>query len=258
MSFVSGRIGRTLAAAAAIVAVAASLTLAPTATAGAEADGPHYQEPTVGQCRNYTMTAAMKETNSTPVIACSQTHTARVYAVTQIPDSLSWDTATFDQLQPVMMKACWPTLEKALGRGQLTNRKSAYSLMWFVPTDTQKQHGARWLRCDVVRLGGNALLPLLKDSSPMLPSTLTNAHLACLTGDKHLVTACSKAHNYRATGGLLISSSTYPGNDALYRIAQRKCPAKVSTPRNWYAFWPSKVSWKYGDRAMVCFSHRSN
>ena len=158
-----------------------------------------------------------------------------------------------------MKKSCWPALEKALGRGQITNRMAAYSLMWFIPTTTQRDHGARWIRCDVVRLAGTALAPLLKDTAPMIPAApLPNAHLMCVTGEKQLFTICSKTHNYRATGGLVLTNSTYPGEAALNRIAQRKCPGKVSTPRNWLVDWPSKSSWKFGDRAMICYSHRSN
>jgi len=259
MSFVSGRIGRTLAAAAAIVAVAASLTLAPTATAGAEADGPHYQEPTVGQCRNYTMTAAVKESNSSPAIACSSTHTARTIAVAQMPASLTWSSASYNQLYLAMGKACHPALDKALGRSEIVRQMSAFSLMWFTPTPTQREHGARWIRCDVVRLGGQSLLPILKDSAPMLPSApLPNAAARCIVGDHYLTTVCAKPHQYRASKGFTLTNASYPGDQGLYNIAKQKCPSRVSTPRNWYATWPGKLGWKLGDRVMVCYSHRSN
>jgi len=166
MTRFSGRLGRTLAGAAAIVAVAATLSLTPSATA-VEPDGPHYQEPTVGQCRNYTITAAYKESNSTPVTPCSSTHTAKVFAVGQLPEGVTWSSSG-DQIRAAVGKKCAPASATALGGTEKLRRMSAYSSWWFAPTQAQKDYGARWFRCDVALLGHASLLPLPSNSNPLL------------------------------------------------------------------------------------------
>ena len=257
MSLLSGRLGRLLAGASTIVALTATLTLAPSATAGAEADGPHYQEPTVGQCRNYTYDAMVKESNSTPVTACSNNHTALVIAVPQLPAALNW-SSSFEQLLQATLNTCVPALAQKLGRTAVLRNLAAYNLSFFFPTQTQKDHGARWVRCDLILSGGQALQRLPMDSTPVLPAApLPKSVAACLVGTNHLYTVCSKTHQYHATGAIVLSGG-YPGTASLNRTARQKCPAKVSTPGNYYYTFSSKESWKAGDKAITCFSHRSN
>jgi hypothetical protein len=256
MSYISGRVGRLLAGASTIVALSAALTLAPSATA-VEADGPHFGQPVVGQCRNYTFNAMNQETNSTPVTACSNAHTAVVLAVPQLPASLNY-SSSMDALSQVMENACRPALAKKLGRTAKLRHLSAYSLAWYFPTQTQRDHGARWIRCDLILLGGQALQRLPKNTSPVLPAApLPKSVAGCRVGTNYILTVCAKTHQYRATG-VLVLSGAYPGTASLVRTAKQKCPAKVSTPTNFYYSYSLKQAWKAGDKAITCWSHRSN
>jgi len=262
MTKFSGRISRTTARLAAAVIITGGLAAIPatvTTANAVEPDGPHYQEPTVGQCRNYTSSAGAADSNGSPVIACSTSHVARTIAVLQLPSWLEWSTASYDQVSLAMAKGCQPALVQALGRTEIVRKMSAYSYVWFIPNAAQRDHGARWIRCDVIRRGGRDLLPILKDSAPMLPSApLPNSVAKCLVGERFLATACSRTHQYRATKGFTLTNSSYPGEQRLFEIAKNRCPKLVSTPRNWYASWPGKIGWRLGERVMVCYSHRSN
>jgi len=259
MSVMSGRLGRLVTSIATVAALGAGLASGPgSAAADALSDGPHYQQPSVGQCRNYTMDAALKESNNSPVVVCSNTHTARVLAVPMLPSGMTWN-ASVDKLALVMEKACYPALVKALGRTVKKQHLSAYGIMWFIPTATQRQHGARWIRCDVVLQGGQQLRAIPKDTSPMLPSgSLPKSVARCVTGTQRLITICGKTHNYRASAATLVDRTTYPGSSTLASIAKKRCPGLVSTPRSWYATWAARSGWVAGDHMIVCYSHVSN
>jgi hypothetical protein len=258
MTRISGRFARTLAhltAAAAIVGTSLVAAQATQATA-AEPDGPSYQAPKVGQCRNYNATQMAAESNGSPVIACSSAHTGLVLAVPQLPSTLTW-SSPIERLAGVMQRACYPALVKKLGRTNRMQHLSAYSFDWFIPNQTQRSHGARWMRCDLILPAGTALQRLPKDTAPVLPATLTNAVARCLTGTNHYRTTCNKAHNYRATGVVLVSQSSYPGDNGMRTIAVRKCPSQVST-RGYYYTTSGKLGWAAGDHSIVCYSKRSN
>jgi len=256
MTLVSGRLGRTLAVGAAACAVAATLTMSPSATA-VEPDGPHYQEPSVGQCRNYTITAAYKESNSTPTTPCSSTHTAKVIAVGQLPDGVTWSSSTA-QIGAAVSKKCAPAFDTALGGTEKLRRMSAYTLWWFAPTQAQKDHGARWFRCDVALIGHGSLIPLPSNSNPLLrDGKLTYGVTLCLYGDRHLYTACARSHNHRATGGFVFSGSTYPGDAVIKNTVARRCP-NLTSSRTWLYTAPSRESWRHGDRIAICFSKTSH
>jgi hypothetical protein len=256
MHVTSGRLGRLITSFAAVAALGASVASGPGASA--ESDGPHYQQPSVGECRNYTWGAALEESNDSAAIQCSSIHTARVLATPMLPSGMTWN-APVESLERVMIKACYPKLVQALGRTAKIRHRSAYDIMWFRPTLTQRQHGARWIRCDIVLLGSRELRKIPKDSSPMLPSgSLPNSLARCVTGSLHLVTVCAKAHNYRATGATVVDRTAYPGSNTLFSIAKKRCPRLVSTPRTWYAVWPGKISWIAGDHVITCYSHVSN
>lgn len=243
------------------VLVVAGLVSVPTVAAPsavAVEDGPLFGAPSVGQCRNYSMDQAQAQTNKSVPIDCGTAHVARTIAVPMLPDSMSWD-ATPLQLGTVMSKGCTPALRAALGRTEALRHRSAYTIMWFTPTAYQIEHGARWIRCDVVLSGGATLRPLPKDTAPMLPAApLPNSVALCVTATTFRDTTCSRPHVYRSSAAPVFNQTSWPGRRALLAFAQRRCPSLVSTPRNYFASWPAQNQWRAGDHTVVCFSHRSN
>jgi hypothetical protein len=243
--------------------LATMLTAGATATAAtpgrpALEPNPSHQIPTVGDCRLYGMAAASAATNSSPVVPCGDLHTAKVIATPMLPDALTWESDAV-AIHLVMAKACLPAFRSILGRTERLRQKSAYDIVWFAPTQIQKDAGARWLRCDLVLLGGSTLMPIRRNAAPILQAApLPKAVTSCLVGDEEKQTVCTKTHRYRATGTWLVERTYYPGDAALFDIAKRRCPSLVSTPRYWYAYWMGRNSWKAGDRTITCYSHTSN
>jgi hypothetical protein len=252
MSFISGRLGRLLAGASTIVALGATLTLAPSATAGTEADGPHYQEPAVGECRNYDFATALGKTAQTPLVACSARHTAKTFDVVQIPVAMSWSTPLGDIADAAYDK-CLDAFVHTVGGTDLKRRMTRYGMSLYFPTLAQRDHGARWVRCDVVVWGKSALVPL-RNTTPLLPSGKPPyAVTKCLTGTKRYYTACAFVHSYRVTGGFQLTGTTYPGDAAVKRAAERRCPQFITTH---YYVWegPDRDRWRAGNHAVLCYS----
>jgi len=261
MTRISGRFARTLAhltAAAAIVGtslVAAQATQATQATA-AEPDGPHYQQPSVGQCRTFTLAQGGAESNNSPVIPCSRSHTAKTFHVGQLPSGLTW-SSTATQIGAAVGKQCWPAFDKALGGTERVRRMSAYTLFWFQPNPTQQAHGARWFRCDVAIWGHYALIPLPTNVSPLLSQGLKYNATRCMFGSKNTYTACSKAHHHRAKAAFTFTGTTYPGDQAIARTTSRRCSSLLNS-RDFIYVAPNRTSWRYGDRVAVCYAHTSH
>lgn len=219
---------------------------------------PSYEIPTIGDCRHYGMAAASAATNSSPVVPCGDLHTAKVIATPLLPDGMTW-ASDAEAIRLVVAKACLPAFREILGRSEALRQKSAYDIVWFAPTQIQKDAGARWLRCDLVLLGGSTLMPIRRNAAPILQAApLPKAVTSCLVGDQAKQTVCTKTHRYRATGTWLVERTYYPGQAGLFDIAKRRCPSLVSTPRYWYAYWMTRNAWKAGDRTITCYSHTSN
>jgi len=257
MSLVSGRLARALSGIAATAAVAATLTLTQSTATAVEADGPNYQAPSVGKCRNYTITAAYKESNSTPVTACSNKHTAKTFVVGTLPEGVTWSSSA-DAIGNAVGDTCNPAFDKALGGVEKTRRMTAYTYFWFQPTAAQRDHGARWFRCDVALWGNAGILPMPSNANPLLrDGKLTYGVTRCLYGTKNYVTACSRSHHHRATGSFSFADGPYPGDTAIQRAVNRRCPSLTFT-RTWMYVAPSRESWRYGDRTVVCSSKTSH
>jgi hypothetical protein len=247
------------------IVVASMLTAGATATAAAPGTpqllDPDFEKPTIGECHNYGMTVANQPTDTSPVVPCGTTHTAKVLATPMLPASLTWETATADAMNLALAKACLPAFNSILGRTEKLRQKSAYDIVTFVPTQAQKDAGARWMRCDLVLSGGYSLQPITRNTSPILHAyPLPKSVTSCLVGPDDTIrrTVCSKTHRYRATGTWLVERTYYPGHDALLSIARNRCPGLVTTPRWWFAWWMTRNMWKAGDRTITCYSHTSS
>jgi hypothetical protein len=231
-----------------------ALTSAPGA-AGA-ADGPGFGAPTVGSCSTMTPTQADARVDRSTVVACSETHTAKVAGVVQLPDGLAY--ADTGKLYRAMVDTCKPTWNKLLGRTHAVRDSSAYQLVWFVPTKSQRRHGARWLSCSVVLRRGTALARLRADQAPLLPSGKLGDRIhRCLlaTTSEAITTPCRAEHGWRATGSFVIASTTFPGTTSVNRTARSRCAGRTdrSKPYRW-TFW-TKVNWQVGgDHAVICYS----
>ena len=233
-------------------------TTAAGAPTGTDVDGPDYPRPTVGECRNYGMRTVNSPADGSQAIACTQTHTALVVSVVDLPDDLSWADEDADAeafyaklLSSGALVPCATASRKALGASYPKIARTAYSWTFYRPTDTQVEHGARWIRCDVNLFGGKRLQTLPRGASVTI-GTISKAEQACRlwTGETAVPTGCSSKHHYRVVKLVKIPGSKLPSNNRMLKLAAKKC-AKATGP-NWWANWPGQASWADGDRVLAC------
>ena len=227
--------------------LAAALTIATGPTAGA-AD-PLYHAPVVGQCSDMSRAELDLSSYGEASVDCAGPHTAQVTAVAALPEGLAYDSPDFTELA---VGTCNAAQREATGASKLGIKLTAYAIGFFVPTAEQQAAGARWLRCDLVLLGGTELTPLPgKLDVGKYPHK--KAVSRCLAGRDFLVTTCDAKHTFRATAAIKVKGKKYPKEKAWQRLGTDRCRSATSS-RTYRFSWPSKVDWKVGDRALVCYT----
>jgi len=222
-------------------------------SAGAAQAGPAFEEPAVGECRVLTSDEALRKSNNEAPIDCSQAHTSRVIATGRLPRGVSW-SAPMRQLKRIFTRTCDPAWKAALGRTYRSRAMTAYTWAWFMPTKAQRAQGARWIRCDLILLGGRKLDPLPTDAQPALGAQPHPSRIAACLGPASLRdTACTNRHAFRATGTFVIHQKAHPTARQLERAARRKCPSRVSSRVFlWFDHGPDR--WQLGDHVVICYS----
>jgi hypothetical protein len=223
------------------------------ALAGPAQAGPAFQEPRVGECRVLTFGEYLRNSNNEAPIKCSQAHTSRVIATGHLPRDVSW-SAPLRRLNRIAVGICDPAWKAALGRSYSSRAMTAYTWGWFIPTESQRSHGARWIRCDLVLAAGRQLDRLPTDAEPALGAQPHPDRIAaCLRRESLLDTTCAHRHAYRATGTFVIHQRAYPTGRQFRRAALRKCPSRVSS-RSFVWEDHGADRWRLGDHVVICFS----
>jgi hypothetical protein len=217
------------------------------------ADAAAGARPTVGSCHSLSVDEIGEESDSRPTVSCTRPHTTRTIRVPLLPEGVDWN-ADPDKLFAIATRLCLPAFDKALGRTAKIRDRSAYAWVWFVPTASERDDGARWLRCDLVLYGGNTVLGLPTDKVPALDKVpLPDSVARCLHPSTLATTTCSREHTWRATGAFTLNQARYPSDRRLRAAALNRCPALV-TSRTLRWSVRSKTVWKLGDHAVVCYS----
>jgi hypothetical protein len=237
----------TLLAAAALVAGA--LTASVTEPASATASG----RPSVGECHDLTVAQVNAPSDSRPPVDCAQSHTTRTIRVAQLPSGTSWNDGA-DQISRTVERTCLPARDEALGRTDKVRDRSAYTFVWFVPTRAEREAGARWFRCDLALNGGSRMLPLPTDETPALGGLpLPDSVARCLHPDTLITTTCARTHTWRSTGSFTLRLADHPSEKRVRTAALKRCPALVTTGRYRWTY-RGEVGWKLGDHVVVCYS----
>jgi hypothetical protein len=235
------------ASAAVTALLAAALTTV--AAPGSSAADPMFQAPAVGQCFDMDAAELAAPSYVETAVDCAAPHSSTTIAVVTIPDDLTYGSRGLERFA---LESCIPVQRRVLGTKLLGMRLTAYGLAYFGPTPEQQAAGARWLRCDLVLGDPIAPQPLPADvrvGRRPFPKAVSR----CLAGrDFHLV-VCASPHTYRATAALAIAGKRFPTEKAWKRIGTQRCRDAVSS-RVYRFGWPSKVAWKAGDHALLCYS----
>lgn len=203
--------------------------------------------PKVGQCRNLTPAQANGVSDTSAPIPCSRPHTARTFAVADVPTNVHYKTLNYAGLYSVGLRVCIPRFWKTLGSTATTRDQSAFTYVFFAPTKAQRANGARWVRCDLTMQGGNGFLPLPATPSPVLKNGITTSTRRCLDS-QNLRTNCSSAHIRRSRTAFVVKSQTYQSHAQFIATAERRCPHADT-----FYTRPDKTTWNLGDHVIVCY-----
>jgi hypothetical protein len=235
----------------AIAALGGSLlAVTPSASAAPEQEARLVPGPAVGDCHRLTYKDGLAQTDTRPTVDCADAHNTLTVAVVNVDEDTEWSdgNAVWDKVGA----RCYRALDKTLGRTARARERSAYLVIYFIPTAQERADGARWVRCDASLWGRGALRPL-PDTSPLLEQPLTDQTDRCLTGKPFNVIVCAHKHVYRASGLARMPFQAYPSQRQVQAFAERKCPSRVSSA-DWRYTFPMATEWKAGRRYLACFT----
>jgi hypothetical protein len=219
-------------------------------------------QPAVGQCRQLTRAQIGQASNQTAPIACSTSHNSRVIAVPTLPKGVGWhELMSGGRVYGQAVSLCYPAFKATLGQTNAVRDRTAYTWLYFIPTDKQRAAGQRWIRCDLALSHSAQYAALPNDHVPALADSSPTAKVArCLHQVKNslLTTSCSAPHSYRATGTFSVSRSRYPGKTTLLQMGRSRCPALVHSDSNFRWTWNNQTVWTRGrNHVVVCYTHTS-
>ncbi|WP_157551018.1 septum formation family protein [Nocardioides jensenii] len=219
--------------------------------------------PVVGSCYSLSRSQSISSTNTNkPVGDCYQKHNSLTYHVGLFPAGTT--SSDFSRVS----RECQKRLPAATGlsKGQLIG--SVLDWVWFEPTTTQWQAGARWFRCDLVAETSDnlRLLPETSASTDLFSDGLTDRYVRCIRRgpdtngdgeDDGIDVTCDKAHGFRWAGWFRAKDDTYPNRARFEELANGQCP-RITSTQSWWVTWPLESGWNAGDRVMSCYKSTSS
>lgn len=222
--------------------------------------------PKLGACRTLAADDLDEHSNASPVVACTEPHTAQTFAIGTLPDSTG---SAYDDRRhgKYVYDTCTTAFQRFLGADESLAMRIQLSWSWFRPSKEGWKKGARWYRCDVV--GGPEDATRLR-ALPPTAKGLFNARppeqwLTCARGQSVLHStklACTGKHDWRAVTTIKLGQpkDSYPG-DRLVEVRTRDfCSDSVGAWMNYppdYEFgytWFHEAEWKAGNRRSVCWA----
>ena len=219
-------------------------------------------QPAVGQCRQLALSQIGKASNQTAPISCAEAHNSRVIAVPTLPKGVGWhDLMKGGRVYAQAVSLCYPAFRATLGQTNAVRDRTAYTWLYFIPTDQQRAAGQRWIRCDLALHHASQYAALPNDHVPALNDSSPAARVArCLrqVNGSLLTTSCSATHSYRATGTFSVSRTRYPGKITLLQLGRSRCPSMVRSDSNFRWTWNNRTIWNRGhNHTVVCYTHTS-
>jgi len=215
----------------------------------AQAD-PHYAQPTVGECHDYSYKTIDHHSEGSPAQVCDGTQAAMTFAVIVVPKRIRLNS---DAAARYALPKCDKAFAKALGGHATTWALSAYFSAWYVPTKAQQRQGAHWIRCDAVLNGGRNKLAPVPTSLKLGHPPLDDSVARCLVSAGHnsYRTVCDRRHDFRSKKAFQLRGSHYPTQQQFGQLVARHCPRLYFIP-------PSAESWKAGYKIVVCYAKTSH
>lgn len=247
----------------ATTASTASASVPPTTTAPPAPAPP----PQKGACHRLTFAEATSPTDEHPPVPCDSRHTSVTMAVGTLDlladgHLLAVDS---DAVQAQLAHRCPAALPAYVGGTRTTRRLSRLQAVWFGPSVSQGDLGARWYRCDLVALADEGrLAPLpgrmrgVLDGADALDRWGTCGTAAPTAADFRRV-ICSEKHSWQAVAIVDFPAGTqYLGKTAA-ASADDRCKA-VARDRSagalkytWSFEWPTHDQWRAGRHYGYCW-----
>lgn len=223
--------------------------------------------PEVGACRLLTPDDVNQRANATTTVDCAEPHTARTYAVGQLP--AKYDDADYDDsdLSSFAYETCGEKFRKYVGADESIAMRTVLSWAWFRPSTDAWDEGARWYRCDVVGGGEQSkeYVELPEETRGLLLGRPPDQWMVCAQGPSvsgSVKVPCSEEHDWRAISTIRLGTAKdeYPGDRVVEVRTREFCSDQVGAfleyPVDYdYGYtWFHEAEWKAGNRRSVCWA----
>ncbi len=234
-------------------AVLIAMLLGPLSAARAADAATPTDPPVAGQCRTLTYAGMQGSSDTSQVVPCSQSHTAKTIAVPALPGDVDPATASTTQLDTAANKVCASAVAPYFKGTHIEKDMALWAWGYFLPDSDQLAAGDDWVECDVVVISPakQRLMPLPNVTKPLYAGKEPKAALACHAGAKgQSVVSCAQSHQWHPVGGFMMRKGSYPTKKPFLKAGQ-KCHAITHTGK-YLVTWPLKAAWTAGDRAVIC------
>lgn len=226
--------------------------------------------PDTETCRALTFGDIGRYSNATAATPCDERHTAFTFALETLPSDVAFDGVEIrnNALQQAAADACTSRFGSYVGGDAKTRALARLTVTYFLPSQSDFDRGARWIRCDVIALQAERILAELPRKLRGVlddEAVLTDYGLCSVAEpgapDSVMVT-CGQLHAYRAIAALRLGATTdaYPGDQVTMVDGQRRCEELISErlgTKGGYTFswtYPTATDWRAGQRFGYCWN----
>ena len=224
--------------------------------------------PRLGSCRMLTPEDVAQPDDDSPVVDCSEEHTAETFAVGSFPRGVAaGEEVGSPRLGQYIYDACNRRFQNFLGGDESSAMRSTLTWVWFRPSEEAWKQGARWYRCDVVGGGEQSeeLLNLPETAEGLLSGRPDDAWMTCVNGPTVAGSEkipCTEPHNWRAVTTIVVGDEDdpYPGDAKVETRTRTYCADSVRAWLNYpvdYEFgytWFHEPDWEAGNRRSICWA----
>jgi hypothetical protein len=222
--------------------------------------------PKLGACRDLSAHDLDEATNASPVVPCSEQHTAQTFAIGDLPASTGSSYGD-NRHGRWVYTTCSKAFADFVGADESLAMRTQVSWAWFRPSRRGWDKGARWYRCDVV--GGppeaSSLRALPADAKGLLLGRPPDAWMTCARGAtvaRSVKVPCTDKHDWRAVTTIKVGQpqDPYPGDRIVQVRSRDLCKGSVGgwmhyPPSYDFGFtWFKEDRWAIGNRRSICWA----
>lgn len=231
---------------------------------------PSVARPKVRQCRSLQifdlLTRVTKE--ATTPVRCANKHNAQTFATKKLTRAMkaAVRNGSDKKIYRTVRGYCNRELQTWLKADKETVAMSQFSFIVGVPTRSDLNAGADWVRCDVfLRNGLTKMVNLPRSTKGALKGPKGDDYHSCVKGEIATASSsvpCYKKHSWRAVSSVKLGTQddSWPGHSDVIDVVKENCSEDVRDYLNTSAAFqygymaPTKRTWKRGNRYAVCMA----